>query len=751
MRDNGGKMKSVIVLLLVAFSLSGYAMSLQDMTSEVIKTNPTANEQVKNYNSLYQEFRKAKGGYLPKLDIYGSTGHEWVNNSNSNWENTNSEFYQGRVVLRQDIFNGFSVSNDVKKQVAKVFSSQFQYYGTVNRLCFDSVQQYLDALKAQSELEESNDILKRQQAYIDIIKERVASGIDNGYDVERANAKIANLEADNIMKQNDYNNAIINVQKLLGRFVDGEQMVRPSFDTASLPVSQQDAMNVMSDRNPLLISAEYDVEYQKYFYEESKKGYYPEIYAELSHDVSSDMSGIDGTERDTRLSLNLHYNLFNGTKDKHEVQKNLSLIHKYNEAKDRIFRDLSNDLELTWSAHRLLAKQVVMLQKNRNALQKVLKAYKSEFKIGKRKLVDIMDLEEEIYNLNTRIISTNYELLTYKYKLLYTVGTLPDALGVKPVIENTSERKPQEMLDTLPVSEDADKDKVKDTKDFCQNSKGDTTATGCDEKSTKEHLQDVFEEPKPEVVTNVIHTSAELKAARMQKNTLEHFDMQFFANNSTEMTPAAIDMMRELVSQIKDISTSGSVEIYVYSSDMGNDKDNYILSSKRAYNMFRIMLKNNVNISSVIAYGKKYPDGQNMPANYVDIYVKDPDSSSDSVYDIYSSSALSFRGADSAKSSDAGYLDNIGKESVKHFATLTKTEGSAVKVDVVNFSYDKKDPVSNKKISDERAAVVANELRGLGLDADTTSFGIDHELNEDDITTADSKSPKNRTYIIVHQ
>ncbi|MGE4266804.1 MAG: TolC family protein [Deferribacterales bacterium] len=745
-------MKRVIAGIVGLLCATAHGMTLQEMATEVVKSNPAAQEQVKSYNSLYQEYRKAKGGYLPRLDIYGGIGHEWVNNSNTNWEDWDTDFYSGKVVLRQDLFKGFGVQNEVKKQLSKIRSTQYLYYNEVNTLCFESSQQYLNALKTMTIMDISNQNIKKQEEYQKLIKERVDSGVDNGYDLERANAKLATLQTDNLVKLNDYKEAVIRTQKLLGRFLDGLEMTKPELDDVFLPYSLQESIETLNKNNPMLISSIYDIEYYKNSHKESKKDYWPEIYAELSHDLSNDMGGTDGLERETKASINLHYNLFNGTKDYREVQKNISLVHKAVETRNRVSRDLNNDLQLTWSAHRLLAQQLTLLQKNRNALLKVLKAYKSEFNIGKRKVVDIMDLENEIYNIDVKIASTNYELLLFKYKLLYTVGKLPDVMGVKPAITEREGDKLTVIKDVLPVSDDKDADKVNDAKDFCQNSEGDTELSGCDAKSTAGFLSDRFEEPKAVIKSNIVTNVDQLKQNKMTKNTLTTVAVKFFNSKENEFTPEAIELMREIVTQLKDAANDNTINFYVYSKDSDVKNEDYVLSSKRAYNLFRVMLKNNIVMSSLTAYGKNYPaNTADMPENYIQIAVTDHNDVQEDVYEVFSTSALSFKGAKAERSDDLGRLDEVALDTMRHFAAMARTQTANLKVDVINFSYDKRNTAANKSISDARAGAAAKELEKMGMDnVIVTSFGIDHELNEDDIT-ADKNSPKNRTYLIMHK
>jgi hypothetical protein len=158
-------------------------------------------------------------------------------------------------------------------------------------------------------------------------------------------------------------------------------------------------------------------------------------------------------------------------------------------------------------------------------------------------------------------------------------------------------------------------------------------------------------------------------------------------------------------------------------------------------------------MSGLTAYGKAYPAdaAANSATNYIELDLTYQNSLHDSTYEVFTTSALSFRGARSDAENDTGRLDEVALDSMRHFAAMARTQSSNLKVDVINFSFDKKNTAANKKISDSRAAATAKELEKMGMEnVIITSFGVDHELSEDDIT-ADKNAPKNRTYIIMHK
>jgi outer membrane protein OmpA-like peptidoglycan-associated protein len=341
--------------------------------------------------------------------------------------------------------------------------------------------------------------------------------------------------------------------------------------------------------------------------------------------------------------------------------------------------------------------------------------------------------------------------MLFKFKLLYSLGILPKAINVDLPVKYGTEELPR-YKDKLPVSFDKDADNVTDAGDFCQNSKGGEVSTGCNSPQTEAFLADPFVEPKPKVESYIVNTPDDLKANRLKTDVNVKTGIQFFEKGSNDLSVEALEIMRELVTQLREVSSTNSVSIFVYSNDEGDSDKDYILSSKRAYNLYRILLKNSVSRSGIITYGKKYTrTGSDTPLNYIEISVKDSAESIDTVYEIFSSSDLSFNGAGLEKSAEAGQLDDAAYESIAQFAVLSKTISSSVSLDVINFSYDKESAVDNKNAGDARAEIIADEFRKTGVGSlKITSFGMDYELSEDDIVSG-SDSRKNRTYLIIHR
>ena len=72
-------------------------------------------------------------------------------------------------------------------------------------------------------------------------------------------------------------------------------------------------------------------------------------------------------------------------------------------------------------------KKLGFLEEHRTFSKETLEAYKEEFKIGRRDLINLLDAESEYYSARREIVTTEHDLLYAKYRLLDNMGMLADS------------------------------------------------------------------------------------------------------------------------------------------------------------------------------------------------------------------------------------------------------------------------------------------------------------------------------------
>jgi adhesin transport system outer membrane protein len=93
-------------------------------------------------------------------------------------------------------------------------------------------------------------------------------------------------------------------------------------------------------------------------------------------------------------------------------------------------RLVSERLRLSWAAKERLAQQLKYLKQHRDYTKRTLEAYNEEFNLGRRTLLDVLDVENEFYTSRKAYVSAQYDEQLSKYRVIENVGNLPNMVSI---------------------------------------------------------------------------------------------------------------------------------------------------------------------------------------------------------------------------------------------------------------------------------------------------------------------------------
>jgi adhesin transport system outer membrane protein len=97
---------------------------------------------------------------------------------------------------------------------------------------------------------------------------------------------------------------------------------------------------------------------------------------------------------------------------------------------------LSEELRLAWNAMDSARKQVPIAQQYVDHTVRVREAYRSQFNIGERTLLDLLDSENELFTAQRRLTETRFSEYLAQYRLLAVAGELLRSQSVVPPAES---------------------------------------------------------------------------------------------------------------------------------------------------------------------------------------------------------------------------------------------------------------------------------------------------------------------------
>ena len=126
----------------------------------------------------------------------------------------------------------------------------------------------------------------------------------------------------------------------------------------------------------------------------------------------------------------LNWNLFNGGSDQARVRQQVNLSNQAADQRDRVCRETRQTAAIAFNDTRKLSEQLVYLERNTLAIEKARDAYRQQFDIGQRSLLDLLTAENEVYTARRAYANAEHDLALAYARSHAALTQLGTQLGV---------------------------------------------------------------------------------------------------------------------------------------------------------------------------------------------------------------------------------------------------------------------------------------------------------------------------------
>jgi adhesin transport system outer membrane protein len=154
--------------------------------------------------------------------------------------------------------------------------------------------------------------------------------------------------------------------------------------------------------------------------------------------------------------LRLRYNFFRGFGDSERVRETEARIDQAIAELGRIRVELERDVRQAWEGLAADRARVVAFEAYARASADVVEAYRLQFQLGQRTLLDVLNAENERYGAAANLIAARAAVTAGELRVLASMGQLMDALGVSVHEPRTAEPRAgyARVLDALGISQE---------------------------------------------------------------------------------------------------------------------------------------------------------------------------------------------------------------------------------------------------------------------------------------------------------
>jgi adhesin transport system outer membrane protein len=420
-------------LTALAASESAWSLTVKEAVELALSGNPDIGVVASNREAVSEELRQARGLYLPQVDIAAGIGKERTEDRTTRADALNSEGLtltrqEASITLQQRIFDGFESGTTVEREKARVESAARRVFENSEFLALDVIGAYVEVLRQRELVGLAEQNLAIHLEILESLKARARGGAGSRADVVQTEARSARARATLTQTLNDLRDAEANFTRVVGQFP--ADLTPLQFPGGDLPGDLEAALAMASQNNPTMRIFESDVETAEAEVGLAEVPFYPSVSLEAQSEYNDGRDGIESYEFNNQVMLRLRWNIFRGGIDRAGRQEALSRVAESKNRRLQAHLDARKEMRESWFALEASQQRVGDLADAVRFNGETRDAYREQFEVAQRTLLDVLDAENELFVSSGQLASAQANEQLAAHRMLAVSGRLLGVIGV---------------------------------------------------------------------------------------------------------------------------------------------------------------------------------------------------------------------------------------------------------------------------------------------------------------------------------
>ncbi|MEZ5774071.1 MAG: TolC family outer membrane protein [Hyphomicrobiaceae bacterium] len=420
--------------------------TLQSVVQRAVMSNPEVAALQANRLATDEELAAAKGLGRPKVDVEAGTGYLTRDETGSAGSGYAADTWHTEVSANVSVpvFDGWKTHYEVTRQGSRVESARHRVADTANSIALQTVQAYLEVQRSGAVADVAERNVAALREILERVRSRASAGRSASAEVTQARARVDAAEAMLVEARSRYYDAMALYVSVVGEAPS--DLARVGLPMAMMPATVDEAVERARIEAPSLAAVHHDVLAAEAAVGTAWSEFYPRLDLEFSglHRNDSDVNFGDNDEFQAMVVL--RKNLYNGGIDTARVREAEHRVDQAEAIAASAARVIEKEVRLAWLAMHSAADRSGYLERQLESNRALVSAYDSQFEIGQRTLLDILDLRNEIFTAEADLVTERFANVYNAYRLLGTMGVLCAELGIalpeEALIEPDLERFP---------------------------------------------------------------------------------------------------------------------------------------------------------------------------------------------------------------------------------------------------------------------------------------------------------------------
>jgi len=396
---------------------------------KAINNNPEVTARLNALRASTNETDVARGGYFPRVDLAADVGRDSNRITTNNPESQSFSRNGLALSANQLLWDGQATQKEVERLGHARVTRYFEFLSATEDTALEASRAYLDVQRYRKLVALAEDNYVQHKYAFDQLQSKFRAGVGRGVDSEQANARLA-------LADSNLTTEVANLHDVSARYlrVVGEAPAGNLPNTAGLDrgisTGNADLVNQSLARNASISAAVENLRAAQSQASGREGAYQPKVEARVRSGVGKNFDGLQYQKRDSSAEIVLNWNLYNGGSDQARVRQYADLINQAADQRDKACRDVRQTAAIAHNDIQKLKDQLAALDRNVIAIEKARDAYRQQFDIGQRSLLDLLNAENELYTAKRSYANAEYDLQLAYARTQAARNTLGSTLGL---------------------------------------------------------------------------------------------------------------------------------------------------------------------------------------------------------------------------------------------------------------------------------------------------------------------------------
>ncbi|WP_051229559.1 TolC family outer membrane protein [Paludibacterium yongneupense] len=416
------------------------AVDLGQAVEQTLLHNPEVRFKLHEFKAAMEEKGVARAGYFPTVDASYTQGHEHnvlpgVYNGPAQYENFQRHGWS--VTLTQNLFDGMQTTYSLHQLDHTMRAKYFDFLDSSQTQALEAVRAYIDVLRYRQLLEVAKANYATHKGIYSQIQQKVGAGVGRRVDLEQAAGRLALAESNLLTESSNLHDVSVRYERVVGVEPPADMADVPSLK-AQLPLDR-DVLGRATHANPAYLSALENVLAARSEVAVRRGAFSPTLDLHLRQDQGNGINGTTGAYSEKMAEVVFNINLSRGGADRARLGMAAEGLNGALDLRDKACRDMRQTVRIAYNDTAKLDEQLTYLRQHALSTEKARDAYRKQFDIGQRTLLDVLDSENELLEAKRAIANAENDQKLAYLRVLAGDGDLLQALHLKAAEDYTAD------------------------------------------------------------------------------------------------------------------------------------------------------------------------------------------------------------------------------------------------------------------------------------------------------------------------